>query len=619
MDGIADLFLPSPRQVIGLGAVLVVALGFVGIGAAAGGRRRLAEADLVCGWGLACLYFTIAGVLSEVRFSVLALLAAAAAVAGLIAVYRRDGRVLVPGTGKVLALAAVLFLVVTGLSPSQWDEYSHWLPAGRYLFEIDTFPGAGYPPSVAEYPGYPHGVPLIAYLVSRVAGHFVENAGALFNVTFLLVFALVFIKLVRKGLSLPEGDSPGWGLAALGILGVTVFSTTFVQKVIFTAYADFPSAAALAFAGVSGWFLLEALAAGDRARARRLALQMGLALAALVNAKQANLVIFVFLLAGVGVAGWRDPRVKLGRLLAEAPLIVGPAVVIYAVWQIHVSGDLASGAQRVLPFAQWEFHIIPQTLVTMLKIMARKGAYFGLMAVITGFAVRALIRFEGRFDRLAIITATVFVGYNLFLLFAYFAIFGGYTGANALSYWRYNMHLGLLGAACIGFGGALLWKRLLGDRSAAGLATVAVALVLILPAVFAPKLRFDLRLPKQYVKKVGTEIAAMLPDGARVFVIDPLDTGFYAKMMRYQIYGVGRVVGRTDVYGRNSVASITAQLERTQPTHVWVHTQTPSAERVFGQPLARKHSHLLVRDGGGWKLLKSWPYPGYDLPQDVAD
>ena len=230
-----------------------------------------------------------------------------------------------------------------------------------------------------------------------------------------------------------------------------------------------------------------------------------------------------------------------------------------------------------------------------------------------------LIRFDGPFDRLAIITATIFVGYNSFLLFTYFAVFGGVGGINAVSYWRYNLHLGLLGVVCTGYGGALLWRRFGGRVPGPMIARVLVAAVLVLPIAFAPKLRFDIRAPKIYVRTVGSEIAAMLPPGSRLAVIDPLDVGFYSKMMAYAVQGVAVVVGRTTVHYKRTPEAIQRFLDTASPTHVWVHTQVPAVGEVLGQVLAPRQSHLLAKNGGEWTLLKSWPYPGYNLPQDIPD
>lgn len=612
-------YVPSLQQFGGLIVVLAVAWGFTSLGAVVVGARRLVEADLVSGWAVACLVFTLVGVAAPIPFVWITAILGLAALGALYLCWRRDGRVLPPGGLRVLVLAVPLLLITSAMMPSQWDEFSHWLVSERFLFDTDGFPRAGGPVNPASFPGYPYGVPLIVYLASRLAGFLVENGGALFNIVLLLATGLLFVRVVRRGAGVDEDAVPTWGLAAFAIVGATLLNTTFVQKVILTAYADLPSAAALAFAATAGWLMLEAAADGDEDRARTLAWQMGLASAALVNAKQANLVLFFMVLAGVAVAGLRDRQVGFARLLRLAPRFIGPAVVIYLVWQLHVTGELASGGMRLRAVADWQFEIIPQVLATMGTIALKKGAYFGLMLAISVFAVRALVRFDGPFDRLAIITATAFLGYNTFLLFTYFAVFGGADGINAVSYWRYNHHLGLLGLVCTGYGGALSWRHFGSRVPPALVGRALIVLVLILPVVLVPKLRFDLRAPKIYVRAVGIEIAAMLPVGSRLAVIDPLDTGFYAKMMAYAVQGVAEMVGRTTVHHKRTPDLMTRFLANAEPTHVWVHTQVPAVRLALGHDLALRHSHLLAKGDNGWTLLKSWPYPGYERPQDIPD
>jgi hypothetical protein len=49
-------------------------------------------------------------------------------------------------------------------------------------------------------------------------------------------------------------------------------------------------------------------------------------------------------------------------------------------------------------------------------------------------------------------------------------------------------------------------------------------------------------------------------------------------------------------------------------THIWVHVPEAAIEAAVGVLLVPKTSHLLVRAGEAWQLVKSWPWPGYDDP-----
>ncbi len=621
MGNYLDYLVPPAGNLPGLAAVLAVALGFIALGGLVCGPKRFAPADLVSGWGVALVPMTLFGVVGPVPFTFTAAGLAVAAVAAGWFSFRRDRRLLPEGGGKILALGSVLLLIVTGMAPSQWDEYSHWLLAGRYLFDVDAFPRVGFPPIIADAPAYPYGVPLVGYLASRLIGAFIENAGPLFNVLLLFSFGLAALSVFRSATGRTPETKVGWSDAALAILFATTFNTTFVQKVILTAYADLPSAAAVGIAAVLGWMMLERLARRDLAGARVQALQMSLALVVFLDAKETNVVIFVCLMLGLVVVALRDPDIRFADFVRLLPLIIGPPLVIYGLWRYHITTHDLHRAVSLRPFESWNFHLLPQMLSTIGSIMFKKAAYFGLMFIAVGFAIRGLVRFKGPLDRMTILVAGTFAGFNLFLVFAYLAAFGPYTAATAGSYWRYNMHLGLVGVVFAAYGAGLLWERY-GDRLAGrvtvNLPRLAVVLVVALPVVFAYKLRFDVRAPKIYVRQVGDEIARIVPKDSRIVVLDPLETGFYAKQMRYRLYGVATLIGDSNVFRYTKPEGVRELLEL-EPTHIWVHTQNPAVGQVLGLSLPLRNSHLVEREGEKWRLVKSWPYPGYDLPSDIPD
>lgn len=620
MEFLTTYFSPTLSQLGGLLSVLVVALGLTAIGGAIGGRDRFVPADILCGWAVAVLAFTLVGTLTPVPFTYVALALGAVAIACAVYIWRRDGRLVPLMALKILVLTAPLFFLISALAPSQWDEYSHWLLASRYLVDFDGFPGPGMPQSVMDYPAYPYGSPIIYYLVSRLAGGFVENTGALFHIVLLISMALAVIELIRKGAKLGKQES--WSLAALGFLAVTAFSTAFVQKVIFTAYADLPTSVGLAFVGIMGWFIIDRLVENDTDKAKVLAWQFGLILAVFIDIKPANVTLVAFMIVGIGIAALREPGLKIVKFLKLLPALLSAAVITFVAWKVYTSLYLPHGSMTIRSFAHWGFDTLPQTLSTMVTIMTKKGAYFGMMWVLSLFGLWSLFTYKGAFGRFAIIAGACFVGYNMFLVFSYLAIFSGYTSIHALSYWRYNMHLAHLGAACSAFGLAIFWRRNLAERMASQIPKIGFGLIvvlLILPLVFAPKLRFDLRAPKQFVKSVGTEMVTLLPKGARVFVMDPRSAGFYTKLMRYQLYGVATLTGDITAFSVKTPSVIGERLVKSKSTHVWVHTQTDVVMEVLGADLPAHNAHLLEKQGTGWKLLKSWPYPGYNQPQDIPD
>ncbi len=625
-----EYFTPGADQVAGLLAVLAVAVLFAGLGAFVGGRRRFAAADVIVGWGVVVGVFKVFGVVGPVPFTWLAYGVWAVAVPCAVACWRRDRRqgiepAAVGTLWRVLVLALPLLILVTAMRASQWDEFTHWLPNAQYLLRFDAFPRGDLPASPSTWPAYPYALPLTNYLASRLAGGFVENAGALFNVLLLLLFAPMFLHVVQQGLKAAAWRRT-WGVAALGILGVTVLSTTFVQKLIFTAYADSATAVTLATAGVLGWKVLEALAEG-RERAdpgiRALAWQFALVVAVLVSLKQSNLVLLVLLLGGMILVVLRDAKIRVRDFARLVPVLLVPAAVVYVSWRYPVTRHIPGGEFSVLPLERWLFPYVFEILGRMIEAAGRKGAYFGMMAVLSVFAARGLWRIRGSFDRMAVMVGAVFIGFNLFLWFAYVAVFSEYEGRNITSYWRYNTQLGILGCTAAAFGLAHLWRRHVSPRLAGAggvarlLPALGMAVVVALPLALPEKLRIDARPQKDHMRLVGQDLGRSLPEGARLVVVDPRGTGFTANVINYELTsgaGAGRGLTVGSRIGLFTAPPLRNRLAQADVSHAWTHQPLADVQRALGVDLAPRSSHLLRRVDGGWELVRSWPYDGYDDP-----
>ena len=635
-----EYFTPDAGQVAGLLAVLAIGALFAGLGAFVGGRHRFAAADVIVGWGVVVGVFKVFGVVGPVPFTWLVYGVWAAAVPCAVACWRRDRRQgIEPAAAgtlwRVLVLALPLLVLVTAMRASQWDEFTNWLPNAQYLLRFDAFPRGDLPASPSALPAYPYALPLTNYLASRLAGGFVENAGALFNVLLLLLFAPMFLHVVQQGLKAAAAWQRTWGAAALGILGVTVLSTTFVQKLILTAYADSATAVTLATAGVLGWKMLDALAeGGERADTRALAWQFALAAAVLVSLKQSNLVLLVLLLGGMILVVLRDAKIRVRDFARLVPVLLVPAAVVYASWRYHVTGHMAGGELSVLPLERWLFPYVFEILGRMIEAAGRKGAYFGMMAVLSVFAVRGLWRIRGSFDRMAVMVGAVFIGFNLFLWFVYIAIFGEYQGRNIGSYWRYNTQLGILGCTAAAFGLAHLWRRFVSPRLAGAggvarlLPALGMAVVVALPLALPEKLRIDARPQKDHMRLVGQDLGRSLPEGARLAVVDPRGNGFTGTVINFELTsgtgaGRGLTVGpRINLFAPlKSPGELRDRLARGRVSHVWVHQPLAEVQRNLGVDLAPRASHLLRRVDGRWELVRSWPYEGYDDPHspDLPD
>ena len=585
-------------------ALIAVVLALLAIGAVCAGRQRFVEADLLVGWGFAGALFTLFGAATDIPFT---WIAAALGFTALVVAWQ-EWRAPV-ALARVAAIALPLIVLVAAMQPSQWDEFTHWLPNARFLYAYDGFPRHDLPPSLSLWPAYPYGFALPIYGASLIAGHFAENAGALFNLALLLSFAAVLARLLA-----PDRDRPGWPLCAVGLLGATFLNPSFVPKIALTAYADSATGVALGIGSVLGWLALDAVARDEDARARALALQCGFALTALVSITQVDAMLVAALAVALAIVAWRDPAIGLRRAARLAPLMLVLPVIVYAAWRIYVALNIPGGEFALRPVSEWALGALGERLARMASVASQKGGHFGLMLIALGFAVRALWRMRTPFDRLALIVGVVFVLYNAFLAFTYIAAFSDYEGERVASYWRYSTHLGPLGVAFAVYGLALLWRRS-EPRGGRVFGTLAIGLAIATPVALATKLRFDSSAPKLYVRAVAEEMAGTLGREERVAVIDASGDGTYAMMARYVL---GRRVRMLAGDPQMPESLVRGFLSDPDVNAAWIHVPTPAIDAALGVTLAPHASHLVRREHGRWIEIKSWPYPGYASPAGIA-
>ena len=253
--------------------------------------------------------------------------------------------------------------------------------------------------------------------------------------------AVVYIAVFRDGLRAPAAWMRRWGAAALGLLGVTVLSTTFVQKLVLSAYADSTTAVTLPVMGVLAWKILETLAGGkadNKAKARSLAWQFAWIAVALLNLKQANLALLGLVLAGMFLVAKEDSKIRLAGVLRLLPVMVLPGLAVYSVWRYHVAVHLPGGEFLFTPVREWLIPEAFEILKVMLEVAGRKGAYFAMMTAVTVAAFLALWKYRHPFARLGVTAAASIVGFNPVLWVLYITVFRRLHALHAVSFWRFN-------------------------------------------------------------------------------------------------------------------------------------------------------------------------------------
>ncbi|MEQ8193325.1 MAG: hypothetical protein RIB59_02435, partial [Rhodospirillales bacterium] len=446
---------------------------------------------------------------------------------------------------------------------------------------------------------------------------------------------VIMSRVIAAGLQRNENEKPSWSLLALSILGVSVLSTTFVQKIVLTSYADSATSATLAVIGILLWKITNGLANDpgiDSRASQTIAWQCGLIIAAFLNLKQTNLVLLLLLFIGFGIVILKDPAIRLKKVWPLLPPLLIPGLLAYVVWRYHVSQSIAHGEFSFMPVQHWHIAESLTILWKMILVAVKKAPYFLMMLAITAFALHGFVRPFTPRTRLYIPVAVVFLGFNGFLWFTYVASFGLYDALRVGSFWRYNIQLGLLGAMAGAYGLAQLWR----SKITSGLeekrtlrkylAAVPVVCILALPFAAHHKLRFDIRPHKDHMRMVGQTLAETLPRDSNLAVIDLRGNGFAAIVLRYEIMsaaGAGRDIHANlslNAYSQiKSAAQLRDRLKKAKPTHIWVHMSLPLIEQALEVTLPPRTSHLLKREGNRWRRVRSWPYRGYTDPSQVPD
>jgi hypothetical protein len=600
-------------QLLPIAVGLILWIGLAGLGALAAGRQAITEANPIFGWAVISTIFTLVGVVHRAPFLNLTMIAAIAALAGIILAIKRRQPLFVPGMWRVLVLAIPIFLIAGAMEPSQWDEFSHWLPAPNYLLEMDGFPNAEKPYNGAQMlSAYPYGWPMLSYLAGRIAGQQLFNIGGILNVLMLLTFTPLAIRTALEIFGRPFRQPIGWGMAAVCGLTATIFNPTFVQKIVLTAYSGVSTSIVTGFCVLLMYRYLESLSDRNPLKPWPLAWQLSLALMLLINLRQTNLVVLLVFIVVVVVLAARTADLSLAKLGTFLPLIFGPAFVVYVAWRLYVGAELSGvsdGEANFKPFELWNITEIPGILAQMLVVAGKKIGFFGAMILVCVFAFVGLIRMRGRIDRLLIICAAVFAGYNAFLFLTYVAHFSAQNALSVVSYWRYNTQIGAVSIIGILLGAVYLWNRYLGfERAFIWPARVALILVVALPIGFAPKLRFDLEAPKPHYSSVAKDLKTDQIVSGDIYVMDPKGTGEAAVITRF--YLSKRGTPWLSGFSGPTPAKVRSYLGKLKENdYLLVHSITDGLDKALAHHLDARRSYIFQQTGGGWKLVKEWPKP----------
>jgi hypothetical protein len=298
--------------------------------------------------------------------------------------------------------------------------------------------------------------------------------------------------------------------------------------------------------------------------------------------------------------------------------MLGPATLLFALWRWYVSQILPNSEQVFRPFDTWNFGILGQTLPAIGGIIANAPLFHSMMWLVTGAGIAVFFRWPRKACEawwLAVVCATVWLGYNVFLVIVYVGAMRAYDGEIAADYWRYTPHVALLGlyapAMALAVGHWPVWMNL---RSR--IATVA----LVLLAVCAMPFRSDINNPRgrawqRFLRAAAADIRNVVPPNSKLLIVPVWDGSPFAVAVRYHLW-------QLDVPDRRILATILWESDDIAKAAIWAargeanYLLVQDAEGAMGEVTdllgLPRIDHQLVLFGwqnGAWRKMKSWPVP----------
>jgi hypothetical protein len=599
-----------------LACSLVPIMVCVAAGSATRGRLGWPGADMLVGFGLLSSALSILAVTTRIPLSWLMTCLVTLSMIGLL--MRRQ----FPGgssTWIALGLVSPILVGAAGSSAAMWDDFWNWLPSAAYAYSHDSLVWPDLPPSFSIFPGYPQGMPLMIAAASSMAGRFLEAAGPIINVALLAGSSALFAEalvaaLARRGRL--QGTKMPPILVAYAVAITTLLNPGLDGAVALSSYADCGTMVALGALGLLGMEILARMSDGGTANVEGLAWRFGFVGAVLINLKQANPVLLALVTAGLVLVALRDPAIQSRRVLVQLPRMLGPAIVLFAFWRWYVSQILPNSEQAFRSFDTWNFGVLRQTLAAIGGLIASAPLFHSMMWLVTAAGLAAFFHLPRKASEarwLAVVCATVWLGYNVFLLIVYVGAMRLYDAEIAADYWRYTPHAALLGlytpAMALAIGRWPAWMNL---RSR--IATIAVVLL----AVCAMPVRSDINNPRgrawqRFLREAAAEIQHAIPPGSNLLIVPVWDGSPFAVAVRYHLWQLGvpeRQIFATVLWDTDDFAKAATWEVHGEANYLLVQDAGGAMDQVtdlLGLPRINNELALFGRQDGAWQKMKSWP------------
>jgi hypothetical protein len=370
--------------------------------------------------------------------------------------------------------------------------------------------------------------------------------------------------------------------------------------------------------GLLGVEILARLSAGGAANVQRLAWRFGFVGAMLVSLKQANPVLLALVTAGLLLVALRDSAIRSRRVLEQLPRMLGPAICLFALWRWYVSQILPNSEQAFRPFDTWNFGVLRQTFAAIASVIADAPLFHSLMWLVTAAGLVVFVRLPRKSSEarwLAVVCATVWLGYNVFLLIVYLGAMSSYDAMIAADYWRYTPHVALLGlyapVMALAIGHWPVWTNLRGR-----VATVAIVLL----AVCAMPVRGDINNPpgrawQHFLRDAAADMRRIILPASKLLIVPVWNSNPFGVAVRYNLWQLGMPdwqIFATILWDADDFAKAATWAAQGEANYLLVQDAEGVMDEVMDSLGLPGINHELVLFGwqdGAWQKVKSWPVP----------
>jgi hypothetical protein len=610
-----------------LASALVPIIVCVAAGSVVGrGDYRWPGADMLVGFGLLGGVLAIFAVTTPIPLSWLMVVLAILSI-GALATRRQ-----IPGgsaTWIALALVSPILVRAAGNEAALWDEFWNWLPSAAYALSHDSLVKLDLAPSFSQFPAYPQGMPLMIAAASLVAGRFLEAAGPVINVALLagvsaLLAEAMAAALARRGRLAATGTP--LVLVASAVVVTILLNPGLDGNVVLSSYADCGTMVAVGALGLIGVEVLTRLAGREGSNVEDMAWRFGFVGALLVNLKQANPVLLALVSAGLAIVALRDPSIAKRRALAQLPRMLSPAIIVFVLWRWYVLRNLPHGEMAFRPLDTWNFRVLPDIFGATWGVITWAPLFHAMMWLVTVAGIAAFFTLPRKATEarwLAVVCATVWLGYNVFILVVYLGAMSLYEAAMAADYWRYTPHVALLAlyapVMALAAGRWPVWMSLRG---------AAPTLAAVLMALCALPVRGDLNNPRDrawphFIRDATADMRHAMPHGSKVVIIPFWNSSPFGVIVRYDLWQLGlpeREIQGTILWDRGDLATVASLAARGETNYLVVQDAEGAMDEVtdkLGLPRIHHELALFAWRNDAWEKVKSWPIPPALMDRDI--